>query len=1116
MSLTAEQKIALSPKSSIWVDASAGTGKTSVLTNRVLRLMLDGVPPGKILCITFTKAAATEMLSRINKRLSQWAIAEQKDLKEEIELLIEKNPDEKVIFRARQLFLQIVDEPEILKIQTIHSFCESLLKRFSLEADMNPHFQAIDERTCEELTNEAWERLLFDTASSIQKDSSLKKAIARISTATHDVALKKIINEVLGKRHRIDENFSEKDGVSKLIGRIYEKLGVKKEDNNEKIISENLPDSGAIKKILTALNEGGKTDKSNSLKLADYLTLNPEEKINNFENYFNIFMTKERGPRKLGDKKSQKAFPEIGELITTEQNRLDSVADKIKSLETARLSEDVVHITEALLVLYENLKKERNFIDFDDLIIKSLNLLNKPDIAPWIMYKMDDRIDHILVDEAQDTSPEQWKIIEHLSSEFFSGEGARDVERTLFVVGDRKQSIFSFQGADPNIFNERKNFFAKKIKDSKKDIHSVLLNLSFRSTEPVLKAVDSVFSDKSLIPALADLDTISHKSHRLNESGLVEMWPLTEGTEDNSEDEIWPLPDKIITSKKPHEVLAEQIAETIKKWLDDGRELKSKGRPVAAGDIMILVRKRGEFVDSLIKNLRINNIPVAGTDRMVLTDHIAIMDLITLGEFLLLPSDDLALATILKSPLIGINEEELFDLAYGRKDTLWNSLKEKRKNSVSYEKAYYYLVKLLGETDWRTPFDLYSEIIEVLDGRKLFIGRLGLEVNDPLNEFLELCLNYNNAHIPSLQGFLHWIQTSKAEIKRDFEHSNNEIRITTVHGAKGLESPVIFLPDTTQVPSVKENLFWDKENTVFWAGNTDNQSNLCKKLKSAKEKEAYDEYLRLLYVAMTRAEDELYICGWKNKRAKAIPEKSWYSITRRGLVKIGKEDSSGYIRISSEQKTPPEKPQVQEKDQSPVTLPDYLFRPAREEATIVSIAPSRQNESDSETISATQTGLYKRGKIIHSLLEILPTIKKEERLSMAEKFLEKEEIEEKDILIGEVLSVIEKDEFAEIFSSNSKAEVPVLGKIENHVISGKIDRLIIKDGEVIIIDYKTNRDVPASEKDVSVGYIRQMAEYRSILKKIFPDKSIKCALLWTALPKLMPLSENLLNNYTPP
>lgn len=1123
--MTTAQFQASDPAYSVWVAASAGTGKTTVLTSRVLRLLLSGTNPGKILCLTYTNAGAAEMECRIKAKLCRWVTLSDSELNTELEKLTGNAPDDKTITRARKLFLETLDTPDGIKIQTIHSFCQSLMRRFPLEANVVPHFKIMDGKTEKELLKEAQVRLLSDKEKYTPEiASAVKNIFWRIREGTFSEVIKDIIND----RSKLQKATKQAGSLEGLKSAIFNLLGAEEGVDEDEVlrraVAEGSFDRGAL---LSAGREliGTSPD---FIKIGNailkWLEQDEAGRKAGFEDYKLAFLTQSNELRKKLAPAKSKTPPEP---LLNEQERVYKVVGDIKKARVATLSSSILDIAHTLLDGYGHLKDGKACLDYTDLIMKAENLLASSDSAPWVLYKLDGGIDHLLVDEAQDTSPEQWAIIDALCAEFFAGSGARDVERTIFVVGDEKQSIFSFQGAAPQIFNQMQEKFKRRVDSAGKKWKPVSLDESFRSSPVILQLVDEVRKGEGLwamgqgkkendSPSPFSPCPSPHIAFHKEMYGRIELWPLIE-PEKKEAAAGWVMPLEYLEKHDVKKILAEKIADEIKGWLDSGRILESEGRPVQAGDIMILLRRRKDIADNIISSLKKRKIPVAGHDRLVITQHLAVMDLIALGNFLLLPEDNLSLACALKSPLLGFSDDDLFKIAYGREHkSLWQSLKEQAQTSPKFSAAADYLSGLLGKVDFFTPFALYCHVLEALSGRKQLISRLGEEINDPVDEFLSLALSYEQSHPPSLQGFLSWLASGESEIKRDMEQGGSgTVRVITVHGSKGLEAPIVIIPDTTSVPDSKNTrILWHESNLMLWPGNSENAEEICKSIKQRKIAEEKAEYNRLLYVALTRAKSELYICGWAGR--KKISEDCWYESVKAAMGKIATQDADDILRISG---GIPKKQEVTQQETNPIdiVLPDYFLAPPQAEPTPTNpLTPSKIEErkaSDAGSLSSRQRIL--EGKIIHSLLEFLPDITASQRLEtgrafLMQKFTSLPELCDVDLLLNNLISILNMDGLKDVFGQNSRAEVPVVGIVGNVVVSGRIDRLCVLSDKVIILDYKTGRTPPKSVQEISPEYIKQMAAYCDIMRQIYPDKNIEAYLIWTEGAKLFRLPGNAL------
>jgi len=805
------------------------------------------------------------------------------------------------------------------------------------------------------------------------------------------------------------------------------------------------------------------------------------------------------------------------EALLAEQQRTHGFELRCRALRTAGLSAHLLTIASALLERYDTLKHLRAVKDYDDLVRDAVHLLAQPGITPWVMYKLDEGIDHVLVDEAQDTSAEQWAIAHALTEEFFAGSGRSDEVRTLFAVGDIKQSIFRFQGARPELFIRSRDYYAEVVQQSGREWAVVSLPESFRSVQAVLEAVDAVFArPEAGLGIGGEAQRVRHEltEKKRGHGGLVEVWPLVPS---EGERQPWQLPRAYAQKETPEQQLAVLIADTIHGWLQRKEMLASQGRAITPGDIMILMRKRGKLADAILHALRRAGVPVAGADRLVLSDSLVVKDLLALGQFLLLPEDDLSLAALLKTPLFCFSEEDLFTLAHGRGErSLWERLQDMRRNGEPYANAHSTLSGLLSKADFSPPYELYAHVLEATGGRAHFAARMGHAVHDLLDEFLAQALAYERNHAPSLQGFLHWMTIGDVEIRRDMEQGRDEVRIMTVHAAKGLQAPIVILPDTASVPvSRNSHLLWHEDsNSLLWEPASKEASPEAQEAKQVRKEEEQREYCRLLYVAMTRAEDRLLVCGVEPKKGNV--DAAWYGLVRDGLKGVAAEAETPAgmgLRLVC--------PQVKKVDRAaavipaaPLPVPVALTCPApQEDAAAQPLSPSRLwgDEAGMPVLPpAMQEKLYQRGNVLHRLLQYLPELPAMTRFEAAGQMLQRHGVEEGERaeMIREVLQLLEKTEYAAFFAPGSLAEVPLSGMIlmdgKGFPVAGQVDRLVVTEREVWALDYKTHATPPAV---APARFLRQMAEYRALLLGIYPTRRVRCALLWTATPAFMELPE---------
>ncbi len=1121
------QRDAADPEASVWVAANAGSGKTRVLIDRVTRLLLTGVRPSAILGLTFTKAAAAEMAIRLNRRLGQWAVLPDDALTKELTELLGRSVQAKELPDARRLFAKTLDAPGGLHIQTIHSFCESVLKRFPLEAGVPPQFSVADDPMQAELIATAREKLLLTAIG----DPVLGEALSFVVGELDEGGFQPVLQEVIGNRRKLKTLFAARGGVEGAIEAIWDSLGLQPGSTSNSLLNgfiDGLP-MADLQRAARALEQGAPTSQTMAAKMLAWLA-SPRRGALLDEAWLKLFITDEGGPRKrLTTAGANQADPGAADILVREQQRVVDFIARRNALTVGKATAHLLRLGATLIDYHDAAKRRMGVLDYDDLILGTRDLLHGDGTAAWVLFKLDGGLDHILVDEAQDTSPEQWAVVAALAEEFFAGSGTRDTIRTIFAVGDEKQSIFSFQGADPREFFRMREHFAERVKNAEVEWRAVDLALSFRSSPAVLAAVDHIFAYAAARDGVAnDAEPIRHLAHRREAAGLVELWPLAEA-EARDAGAPWDAPMDYIDAASPEARLAKRIAETVKRWLDSGEKLESQDRPIRAGDVMILVQRRGAFFEEMVRALKAAAVPVAGADRMLLLQQLAVMDLIVLGRFLLLPDDDLALATVLKGPLCNIDEESLYDLCQPRQARLWPALRARAHERPRWQAALDLLLTLQQRIDFVRPYDFYAEILGVHRGRAGIVARLGAQANDPLDEFLALALAYERQHPPTLEGFLHWLEAGATEIKRDLEQGRNEVRVLTVHGAKGLEAPIVFLPDTCSMPGGQKDdkLLWSEDDQgsplVFWPVRKINDDPRAAAARDAMKAARLREYRRLLYVALTRARDRLYICGWRGKNK--ISDGCWYDLVRASLATVPEmqsmETASGPVqRLVSPQSGPAEPVSGVAAALSIVDpLPGWANEAApAEPIPSRPLAPSRPDlvEPASQSPLGGDDGRrFHRGRLIHRLLQSLPDLPRDDRAPAVRRFLanpaQNLAAAEQVALAAEVLAVLDHPDFAAVFAPGSQAEVPLAGTIGTMTISGQVDRLVVMPSQILLVDYKSNRPPPADVAQVGLAYLRQMALYRAALRQIFPDRPVRAALLWTDGPRLMELPPALLD-----
>ncbi len=1127
----APQRLAADPAASVWVSASAGTGKTKVLTDRVLALLLAGSAPQRILCLTFTKAAAAEMAIRIGTKLSDWATMPDKDLRDDLRQMAGIEADADTLDRARQLFAHVLDAPGGMRIETIHAFCQSLLRRFPLEAGIPPHFQVMEERSAIEAMERAVTHVL--ERGRVGKPRALKIALDVVTQLVGEEGFVELVAKLAAERGRVT---ALRDGDTKFEARLRERFDLQPDETPNSIVrracKDDAFDGAALKRAARTLcASGGKQDKDAGEAMNQWLG-RVRGRVAGFDTYCSAYLTRAGTRRvRLASKAALTLDPAIGDLLASEAARLEALCERRNAARLAEATAALVRLAGAVLDAYAVHKAVRAQLDFDDLVLKAKELLRRPGVAPWVLFKLDGGIDHVLIDEAQDTNPDQWDVVAALAEEFFAGEGAREIERTVFAVGDPKQSIFSFQRADPKAFIAMREHFRARVEAAEQKWQPLSLELSFRSVAAVLRTVDAVFADQRVAAGvvLAD-EVIRHEPSRRGQAGLVELWPPV-GPEDSEPPTPWNAPLSQTELKQPRARLADAIAATVRSWIETGETLESSGRPIHAGDILVLVRRRNPFVGALVRALKERDVPVTGVDRMILADQLAVQDLIALAQFLLLPEDDLTLATVLKGPFYGFDDDHLFELAWRRTGSLWETLRHRAGENPTFRFATDELAALLARADFVPPFELFAEMLGARGGRKKIVGRLGPEASDPLDELLAAALAFERDHGPSLQGFLHWLVLGELEVKRDLnnESGRDELRVITVHGAKGLQAPIVFLPDTLAVPDRPHGIVWTDDGLPLWLAQGDAPA--ARAAEALADQRRDEEYRRLLYVALTRAADRLYVCGWNGKRK--APDHAWYPFVQAGLKAAGGQafafdnakliGADGWrgegLRLVTRQQARREEKSSQHAV-SPVAgaLPPWAIAPPPPEpAPPKPLQPSRPVRAEPPTrspLGADNGHIFRKGLIVHRLLQSLPRVEPEQRTVAAKRFLARSVLAlapaEQAAIADETLAILAEAEFAPLFGPGSEAEVPVVGLIGDRAVSGRIDRLLVTESEVVIVDYKTMRPVPPAESAVPEAYLDQLAAYRAALARVYPGKAVRCALLWTEGPNLMWISNGAL------
>ncbi|MGN1288108.1 MAG: double-strand break repair helicase AddA [Bradyrhizobium sp.] len=1139
------QARASDPKASTFVSANAGSGKTHVLVQRVIRLLLSGVPPEKIFCITFTKAAAANMAERVFTTLGHWVTLDDAGLDAAIREAGIAHPSAALRREARKLFACALETPGGLKVQTIHALCTRLLQQFPFEANVPARFAVLDDRDQNEMMERA-NLAVFLEASRIP-DSPIGRALRTAMANAADVTFKEVVREACLSRDHFMAWTDAAGNAAAAAAQMSAALGVSAEDRIEDVEREivdgpNLPRS-SWKEMATLLDTSSKADQKQAERLRSALTFTGAAQV---DEYLGVFLTDDRAPRaSVITNNFIKKNSVAGNRFEAEIDRLGPLIERRRAVVARDRTEALIHIATAAAAHYRREKLERGLLDYDDLIDKTLDMLDRVS-SGWVHYKLDRGVDHVLIDEAQDTSPRQWDIVAHIISEFTSGAGARDgLVRTVFAVGDEKQSIFSFQGAAPREFDLRRRELKRRFEEAGLKFDPVSFTYSFRSGPVILHSVDHVFREQEIFRSIHAVENGYPIHNAMADAGpsLIELWDLAVA-DDRQDIEGWRAPFDGVSVTSPEVKLARRIQAEIKRLVSSGTMTGSAGgrRPLRYGDMLILVRRRGNAFDAVIQALKHAGIPVAGADRLKLTEHIAIIDLMNLADALLLPQDDLALAVALKSPLFGLDDDDLFKLAYQRRGSLREALTAQAPTDERFSAALRRLEDCERRFTQETPFAFYAWLLGGDGGRARILRRLGHEANDALDEFLELALGYERKAPASLQGFVAWLRAADTEVKRDMEISRDEVRVMTVHGAKGLEASVVFLVDTTTSPSDTQRLRLihlpqgnaapNAPGVVVWAGKKAEDPPAVADARRAMLGDTEDEYRRLLYVAMTRAADRLIVGGCMPGNMNTVRKSSWYDLITKGLANSGLkleelETPAGKVmRYSRPDDTADLTGAAASAPAAPIVLPSWLRTAAAPEASAAGVLrPSDPADDDSHPIRTGESvqlraRALQRGTLVHRLLQSLPDVALERRLGAALGYLARNadgwSEEERASLARQVVALTVDLRFAPVFAPGSRAEVSIVGRLERPgqpkaLVSGQIDRLVVTPNEVLIVDFKTNHAPPKTAAEAPRGYIRQLALYRAVLARLYPQRIIHAALLWTETAEMMEISASALD-----
>ncbi len=1121
-SATERQAMAADAHASVWVDASAGTGKTKVLVDRVLRLLLprhDGqaaTPPNRILCVTFTNAAAAEMIARIQAVSQSWLVMDDATLTSSLTDLLAMPPSALQMTAARQLFATIVDTPGGLKVTTLHAFSQSILRRFPVEAGLSPALQLADEGLSQTLLEQA-RNTVFKMA-----NPAMQARIQRLLHRTDAKRLTDAVAAVLKERRWLTQFFAAHDMDDSIISALYTGWKIAAPVNTDQFWSTLYHQRPLLRLLYDSLSrQTGARPLALASKVDQLLALPDTEWDDARTLYIDAFLTQEGTINSNNIKDVEKAAPDLLNDYLTAGDVLRSMINADAVRDMAQITTDLMSLSAHILQTYQHIKHQRNILDFEDQILTTRALLESN--ATWVMYKLDQGIDHILVDEAQDTNPDQWGIITALALEFFNGTSARsDITRTLFTVGDEKQAIYGFQRANPDDFGRARQMFATTLQQAGQDLRQIPLDTSFRSGPAVLQFVDRLMNQDLVRSGLISTPgRITHTPHRKGAGGRVAVWPAFYNAE--GADGISGMAG-----------LTGHITRTLRDWLDTGRPLVSKGRAVQPSDILILLRKRGRLQTMLVRSLRQAGIPVNGIDRMNLTDTMVAQDLLHLAKIALQPLDDYSLAGILKSPFVGLSEEDLYTLATTREkgETLWAKLQ--RTPDMAPVTAW--IGQCITRVTQQSAYDFFAGLLHApcprgRSGWYALQSRLGLDIAEIVNALLDHALTLQST-VPDVLGFITACQAKPPSIKRQMTPGQDTgVTIMTVHAAKGLQAPIVILADARGSKKGNDTGFiWPHENhldTPLWTtGNS--KAALAVQAKDSKKVRDDAESRRLLYVALTRAEDEAYITGYGGKAAKN-PAPDWYTHCTAAMQSIVTEPPAAPFSVSTNDTngTALSHPQIDTVLQAeaivPVaiaapTIPAWLDQKVMPETLTlpVMLRPSHIADTPEPALSPLAGQLqhrFARGIHTHTLLQHLPNCPPDTRQEAAQTYLSRyaADVPEKmrAAIAAEVLAILNNPTLIHLFGPDAQAEVPISGQMpDGQWINGQIDRLVVTPTQILVLDYKTNRPPPQDASAVPASYQRQMSVYKSLLARIYPDRPIICYLLWTDGPVFMEIQCN--------
>jgi ATP-dependent helicase/nuclease subunit A len=1080
------KKIYLDPYKSCWISANAGTGKTKITIDRILALLLSGSKASSILAITFTNNAADEMKYRIINLVNDLLKLTDDELLEYLQNFLSQVITRKEISQYRHKILIIEEQLSELKIQTLHAFCQSLLQDFSEAAGLKENFKIIDENYAQIILSDAKEEIFNHDKITATLNNILNKYSYNYFAD--------ILDDIASSRNKLAYIWQNYEDLNQYINKTYQFLEIKPlEDYESKIYQDffSKMDQDFINEL--AINIAI-SDKDKDKEKVQNLKSLQQNWVDNFAEAFMFFQAAfckkdQEFYKKLVTKDIAAKISDYDTKIADLNELYNYYNNLLNKYNYAELTVDIMLIAQIFLMSYDKIKLQKNLIDYEDLILKSLLLLKSSTNKEFILYKLYNNIHHLLIDEAQDISPWQWDIVKLILEDFFASQiqastnnsttkitinCAENNSRSFFIVGDEKQSIYGFQGVNHYLFTEIKSEFSQKMQESGKILHEIALQTSYRSGSTILTLVDKLANLPEIYNNLTvnQDKKIEHRCFRENINNKVVIWPESPKSV-LVETNYWQYPKKIIKKSSPYDEVAKQIAQFIKEALD--KESASNLTKINASDILILCRKRGGLYNAIINKLAIYNIIVESDNSVKILNYILIMDLISLLRFVIFSEDSLNLAALLKSPLFSFSEEEIFNLCHDRGDvSIWQILQSK----LEYQEVF---KKLLDIKQTHTILDIkefYLYYLNKYQLRQKYYLLYGKLAEDLINLFLQIIDNFMEYDSDYL-SFLEYLTRCDIKLKNKITNNKDSVKLLTIHASKGLQAPIVILAtEPYSKNSFKKNSFnFNFEHNLLTLQLQNISTKLTNSSKNQQDLEQAEEY-RLLYVALTRARDELHVFSIASKENRQL---CYYNLINKAASNISafirdKNDCLIYQEVSETQPTQSIEPDIAEFNLSMLAID------SNSEHNLKNIIKA----SIKEPVLSNKSIMI--GNIYHELFYALSldynNINREKIIAILANYQDLCEQNKLAEILAKTINIIEK--YREVlFSDKGFNELSLTMKDQGNIINGKIDRLLITQDHAQIIDYKLS----VSPQNLS-GYKQQLTTYEQLVKANFAVNKI--------------------------